>query len=117
MNTDKIYAEQIANEYAPKNTTKVKQLKKLDAKAKNPANIFAYTFGIICTLILGTGMCLAMEVLASGIGVIVAGVIVGVVGIIGCGVNYPIYKKMLAKGKAKYGSDIMKLAKEISEEE
>ena len=35
MNTDKIYAEQIANEYAPKDTTKVKQLKKLDAKARD----------------------------------------------------------------------------------
>ena len=41
MNTDKIYAEQIANEYAPKQTSKVKALKRLDAKAKNPAKIFS----------------------------------------------------------------------------
>lgn len=117
MNTDKIYAEHIANEYAPKDTTKVKKLKKLDAKAKLPATIFTYTFGIISALVLGTGMCLAMEVIASGIGAMVAGVIVGLIGILGCAVNYPIYKKMLEKGKAKYGSDIMNLAKEISEEE
>lgn len=117
MNTDKIYAEHIANEYAPKDTTKVKQLKKLDAKAKLPATIFTYTFGIISSLVLGIGMCLAMEVIASGVGALVAGIIVGLVGILGCGVNYPIYKKMFAKGKEKYGSDIMKLAKEISEEE
>ena len=37
MNTDKIYAEAIANEYAPKETSKVKALKRLDKKAKNPA--------------------------------------------------------------------------------
>ena len=117
MNTDKIYAEHIANEYAPKETTKVKQLRKLDKKAKLPASIFTYTFGIVSTLIFGTGMCLAMGVIGSGIGAMIAGVAVGIVGMIGCGVNYPIYKKMLAKGKAKYGSDIMKLAKEISEEE
>lgn len=43
MNTDKIYAESIANEYAKKETTKVNALKKLDRKAKLPANIFAYT--------------------------------------------------------------------------
>lgn len=116
MNTDKIYAEHIASEYAPKDTTKVKQLKKLDAKAKLPATIFTYTFGIVSALILGVGMCLAMEVIATGVGAIVAGVIVGIVGIVGCGVNYPIYNKMMAKGKAKYGSDIMKLAKEISDE-
>ena len=47
MNTDKIYAEAIANEYAPKDTSKVLALKKLDRKAKNKANIFAYTFGIV----------------------------------------------------------------------
>lgn len=117
MNTDKIYAEHIANEYAPKETRKVKQLRKLDAKAKKPANIFAYTFGIISTLVLGTGMCLAMGVIASGIGAIVAGSIIGILGIVGCGINYPIYKKIMEKGKAKYGSDIIKLAKEISEEE
>lgn len=117
MNTDKIYAEQIANEYSKKETTKVKQLKKLDAKAKNPANIFAYTFGIASSLVLGTGMCLSMNVIGSGIVAMIFGIIVGILGIIGCGVNYPIYKKLIEKGKTKYGSDIMRLAKEISEEE
>ena len=33
MNTDKIYAEKIASEYAPKQTSKIVALKKLDAKA------------------------------------------------------------------------------------
>ena len=32
MNMDKIYAEQLANEYAPKDTTKVVDLRKLDTK-------------------------------------------------------------------------------------
>ncbi len=41
MNTDKIYAEAIANEYAVKDTRKVVQLKKLDAKAKRPAQTFS----------------------------------------------------------------------------
>ena len=42
MNTDKIFAEAIANEYAPKKASKVVALKKLDRKAKSPANIFAF---------------------------------------------------------------------------
>ena len=117
MNTDKIYAEHIANEYAPKDTTKVKQLRKLDNKAKLPAIIFGYTFGIISALVLGVGMCLAMKVIGSGLGAFIAGIVVGVVGIVGCAVNYPIYSKLLSRGKAKYGSDIMRLAKEISDEE
>lgn len=118
MNTDKLYAEQIANEYAPKNTSKVVALRKLDQKAKQPALIFAYTFGIIATLILGTGMSLCMGVIGGGKTLsMIFGVIVGVIGIAGCAVNYPLYKKLLEKGKQKYGSDIIRLAKEITEEQ
>ena len=117
MNTDKIYAEQIANEYAPKQTSKVKALKKLDAKAKTPANIFTYTFGIISSLILGTGMSLAMGVIGGGTGLTMAlGIIIGCVGILGMSINYPIYKKILSNSKNKYASDIIKLANEIANE-
>ena len=116
MNTDKIYAEAIANEYAPKETSKVKALKKLDMKAKSPANIFAYTFGVAMSLVLGVGMCLSMQVLGDGSTVsFVLGIIIGLIGIVGVSVNYPIYKKLLENGKKKYAFDIMELAKQISE--
>ena len=115
MNTDKIYAESIAKEYAPKDSSKIVALRKLDRKAKMPATIFTYTFGIISSLVLGTGMCFAMQVLGSGIISMVIGIIVGIIGMIGCGVNYPIYKKMLEGGKKKYAYEIVELAREISE--
>ena len=116
MNTDKIYAEQIANEYAPKDTSKVVALRKLDARAKLPATVFAYTFGIITALVTGAGMCLSMNVIGSGTtAMFVLGVIIGIIGFAGMGANYPIYKKLLAKGRQKYAFEIMELAKEISE--
>ena len=115
MNTDKIYAESIAKEYAPKDSSKIVALRKLDRKAKMPATIFTYTFGIISSLVLGTGMCFAMQVLGSGIIGMVIGIIVGVIGMIGCGVNYPIYTKILESGKKKYAYEIVELAREISE--
>lgn len=118
MNTDKIYAEQIANEYAPKQTSKVKALKKLDAKAKNPAHIFAFTFGIVSSLVLGVGMCLSMGVLGAGNALTMGlGIVIGCVGIIGASVNYPLYKKILTKSKNKYATDIIKLANEIASQE
>ena len=117
MNTDKIYAEQIANEYSKKETSKVKQLKKLDAKAKNPANIFAFSFGIVSSLVLGVGMCLAMAVIGGGeTADIIWGIIIGCIGIAGVSVNYPVYKKMLKKSKDKYANDIIRLANEIANE-
>ena len=117
MNTDKIIAEKIASEYAPKTTSKLLALKKLDRKARQGAEIFAYTFGIACSLILGTGMSFAMGVIGNdSITTMIIGIIVGLVGIFGVSINYFIYKILLNKGKNKYGSDIVKLAKEISEE-
>lgn len=118
MNTDKIYAQQLANEYTPKDTSKVVKLKKLDKKAKQGANIFAYTFGIIFALILGVGMCLSMKVIGNGsVAMTALGIIVGIIGLVGVGVNYPAYKKLLEKGKKKYAFEIIELAKEISDEE
>lgn len=117
MNTDRIYAEQLANEYAPKDDSKVIALRKLDARAKLPATVFTYSVGIISALIAGVGMCLSMNVIGNG-GTIsfVLGVIIGLIGLTGMGINYPVYKKILAKGKQKYAFEIMELAKEISGE-
>ena len=102
MNTDKIYAEQLANEYAPKDTSKVVALRKLDNKVKLPATIFTYTFGVITALVAGEGICLSMKVIGSGAtAMFVLGVIAGIIGLLGMGVNYPICKKLLAQGKQK----------------
>lgn len=115
MDTNKIYAEQIANEYSIKNESKVIALKKLDRKAKLPANIFAYSFGLIMSLILGLGMCLSMNVIGDS-KFIMIGIIIGIIGIIGVGLNYPIYKKILEESKKKYSQDIIRLANEIAKE-
>ena len=116
MNTDKIIAESIAKDYAPKESSKIVALKKLDNKAKLPATIFTYSLGIVSALVFGTGMCLAMQVIGSGLVGMVLGIVVGIVGLVGCGINYPIYKKMLEKGKAKYAYEIVELARQISEQ-
>lgn len=118
MNSEKIVAESIAKDYIKKEDSKLVALKKLDRKAKKGATIFAYTFGSIMVLVLGVGMCLAMKVIGDGSTLwMVLGVVIGVIGIAGCGLNNLLYKKILAKGKEKYGNDIIALAKEISDEE
>ena len=66
MKTDKIIAERIASEYAPKVDRKVIALKKLDRQAKKGAQIFAYIFGSVSSLVLGTGMCFAMGEIGDG---------------------------------------------------
>ena len=116
MNTDKIIAESIAKDYAPKESSKIVALKKLDCKAKLPATIFTYTLGICSALVFGTGMCQAMQVIGSGLAGVVFGIVIGIAGMVGCGINYPLYKRMLEKGKAKYAYEIVELARQISEQ-
>jgi len=113
---DKIYAESVAKEYMPRETNKVRQLKKLDERAKLPAFVTAMTLGIIGTLIFGTGMCFGLSVFGTGVIFIVIGVLLGIAGAAICIMNYPLYKKLLKKGKEKYGFEILELVKEIAGE-
>ena len=116
MNTDKTYAEQLAAEYAPKDTSKVVALRKLDRRAKLPAAVFTYTFGIASALVMGVGMCLSMGVIGGGGALMTGvGVVVGIVGLVLAGVNYPIYHRMLARGRERYAADIVRLASQIAE--
>ena len=115
MNTDKIYAESIAKEYAPKSDSKIMALRKLDRKAKMPATVFAYTFGITSALVAGTGMSLSMQVIGGTPALTALGILLGCIGFACTGINYPIYKRLLEKGKKKYAYEIVELAREISE--
>ena len=117
MNTDKIFAEQIVNEYAPKDTSKIVALRKLDAKAKMPAEIAAYSIGVISALVLGVGMCLTMGQIGGGTTAdFIWGIVIGIVGLVGVCVNYPLYRRLREQGKQKYAYEIMEMAKQIAEE-
>ena len=45
--------------------------------------------------------------------VMLPGILTGVVGMILAAVNYPIYKKMLERGKKKYSEQILTLSEKI----
>ena len=111
MNTDKIYAESIMKEYAVKDNSRVIALRKLDAKVKKPATVFALSFGMFACL------CLSMKVIGGTDFLTFSGVVIGILGFIGMGINYSIYKKLLEKRKMKYAFEIIELAKKISQEE
>ena len=108
--------QKIRTQYTEKENTQLDALKALDAKVKRPVNVFAYVFGSISAIIMGSGMSLVMTDLGQVIGVentMATGVVIGVVGMILALVNYPIYKKMLASRKEKYADQILKLSDEI----
>ena len=108
--------QKIRTQYTEKENTQLDALKALDAKVKRPVNVFAYVFGSISAIIMGSGMSLIMTDLGQKIGVentMTTGVAIGVVGLICAIINYPIYKKRLALRKNKYAEQILKLSDEI----
>lgn len=103
-------AERIRDGYVEQRKTKVHELMELHKKVKSPAEIFAYVFGTLGALVLGTGMCLAMKVIGD---MMIAGVIIGAVGIAMVSANYFLYQKILKRRKAKYAPQILALSDEI----
>lgn len=65
---------------------------KLEKSKTFGASVFAYIFGCVAALVLGGGMSLVMTV--GGLAATIGGVALGVVGLVGCTVNYPIYAKI-----------------------
>lgn len=108
------YAEKVRSQYVPHEETKIERLRKLDKKVRRPAEIFAYAFGSVSSLVLGTGMCFAMKVLGASIpAMFPIGIVIGVAGIGLCIANYFIYKAILKSRKKKNGDKVVALSDEL----
>ena len=114
MNNQTAIVEKIHNDYTPTQPSQIDELRALDKAVKRPANIFAYTFGTIGSLILGTGMCLAMKIIGAATPLLMpVGIGVGLVGLAMVSANYFLYKKLLTKRKAKYAAEVLALSNKI----
>ena len=116
-NDQQFMAQKIRTQYMEKTPSELDALRELDAKVKRPANVFAYIFGSISAIVMGSGMSLVMTPIAEQIGLtfdpMIPGIVIGVVGMILAIVNYPIYKGILGSRKKKYGAKILELSNQI----
>ena len=114
-NDQEFLVQKIRSQYTEKQHTELDELKALDAKVRKPANVFAYTYGCISAIVMGTGMSLVMTDIGSVIGIssMVPGIVIGVVGMAMALSTYPIYKKMLDSRKKKYAPEILKLSEKL----
>lgn len=106
--------QEIRKKYLPQTETKLDELKRLDAQVQNSGTVEALCVGIISCLIFGLGMCLAMQVIGSGILAIVCGVLIGMVGMAGMLTAYPVYRSKKNKTKERLAPRILELADELS---
>ncbi|MBO5023865.1 MAG: dihydropteridine reductase [Clostridia bacterium] len=115
-NDQQFTAQKIRAQYTKASTTELDELKNLDAKVKRPANVFAYTFGSIGALIMGSGMSLVMTDIDFILGLgemTIPGIVIGIIGMAVAIINYPIYNTILKKRKEKYSEQILSLSDKI----
>ena len=115
-NDQEFLVQKIRTQYTEKQHTELDELKALDAKVKKPANVFAYTYGSVSAIVMGTGMSLVMTEIGAIIGLasaMVPGIAIGVVGMGMALSTYPIYKGILSSRKKKYAPEILKLSEKI----
>ena len=116
MKDQEFLVQKIRTQYTEKQHTELDALKELDARVKRPANVFAYTYGSVSAIIMGTGMSLVMTEIGEIIGLasaMVPGILIGVVGMGMALSTYPIYKRILNSRKKKYAPRIMELSEKL----
>ena len=97
---------------------KMAQLRRLDASVTQKATVVALVFGIIGALLLGFGMSLAMTELSAILGALgsmamLAGIAVGIIGIVLVCLAYPIYNRIVKKEREKIAPEIIRLTDEL----
>ena len=115
-NDQDFLVQKIRTQYTEKEHTAIDELKAMDSKVKRPANVFAYTFGSIASVSMGSGMSLVMTEIGEVVGIanpMPVGIVVGIIGLAMAIVNYPIYKGILNSLRKKYADKIISLSDKI----
>ena len=104
----------IRKKYLPREESKLEELKRLDDVVQSSGMIESLSVGIGGTLIFGLGMSLAMQVIGSGLVLKVLGVLIGIVGILGMLIAYPVHRRVFEKTKQKHLPRILELTAELT---
>ena len=101
--------ESIRKAYLPDEAgEKLRRLRKLNARVRNTAMCVLLTLGIAGVLLFGTGMSLALS-----FGRYAAGIALAALGIVPIALAYPVFNRLLRRGKKKYGAEILRLSEEL----
>ena len=115
-NDQDFLVQKIRTQYTEKEHTNLDELKALDTKVTRPATVFAYIFGSISAIIMGSGMSLVMTDISETVGIadpMLYGIIIGLIGMLMAIINYPIYKGILGSRRQKYADKIIALSDNI----
>ena len=86
----------------------MERLRRLDASVTEKGNLWSLIVGILSCLVLGVGMCccLVWNLFFSGI-------IIGIIGIAGVCLAYPLYNRITKTQREKVAPEIIALSDEL----
>ena len=99
---------QIRDAYLPRNETKLEELIRLDSMVQTSGTTEALCAGIGGCLLFGFGLFLSIR------NAMWAGILLGLAGLAGILLAYPVHRKANEKAKEKYAPRILELAAELS---
>ena len=107
--------ENIRKKYLPKEEDKMEQLRRLHRIPTQKAQAASLAVGIIGTLVMGTGMSLAMTDIGLVLGSLsmILGIVIGLVGIVLVALAYPVYNRVLIKERQRIAPEILRLTDEL----
>lgn len=90
--------------------SKLEQLRRLDVGVTRKGSVVSLIVGVISALILGVGMCCCM---VWGGSLFLPGILIGLVGIVGVALAYPLYNRIIKKERERIAPEILRLTDEL----
>lgn len=108
--------QEIRKKYLPQSETPLDELKRLDEKVQNAGTMESLCVGLGGLMVLGLGMCFSLQVLGTGVMVMMFGILLGLVGTVGMLMAYPVKRYFYKKNKERFVSRILELTEVLSKE-
>lgn len=110
--------KRIRHKYQPQEIDKLELLRSMDANVTKKATVVSLILGIFGTLIMGSGMSLAMTNIGVSLGMevgvsITAGIVIGIIGIAILSCAYPVYNHIIRVERKKIAPEIIKITDEL----
>ena len=111
--SQKAEIEAIRRKYLPRQETRMEELRRLDSAVTKKSAAFDIAWGTLFAQIFGGGLSLSLE--QSGT-LLLAGIALGLPGLIGMLLTYPLYVRLERRGREKIAERILAISDELLHE-
>ena len=105
-----------AEDSARADESSIERLRRLDASVTKKGTTVSLIVGTLGSILMGSGMSLVMTDLGAllpGLLSLFIGIAVGVVGIVGVALAYPIYKAITKKERERIAPEVLRISEEL----